>query len=195
MGPEFNAIMSDLKRDNGIEAFYFDMFQMARMNLQQSTMLRSDDPVTAYYYGRVLKQVGRTKEELDLAQAWLLKAIKLDLRHDIPEVQLHRALLLMESKDASTNTDAIASLKNYITAYGRKRATIISNEDLLPPNIDVLYGYMRLLGDQTWTAPNVSEILKASLPNPAGPTGQMPAVIPTVRPATEVLSPIKTRKP
>ena len=199
MSPEFNAIMSDLKRDNGIEAFYFDMFQMARMNLQQSIMLRSDDPVTAYYYARVMKQVGRTKEELDQAQQWLLKAIKLDVRHDIPEVQLHRALLLMENKDATSNTEAIASLKNYILAYERKRVTKKSNDELLPPNIDVLYGYLRLLGEQTWTAPNDTEILKASSGNPVGPTGQLPAQlpasIPKVEPASEVLSPGKTRKP
>ena len=77
ISPEFNLIMAELKRDNGIEAFYFDMFQLAKKNLQQSVMMRSDDPLAAYYYARVLKQVGRTPEELDLAQQSLLKAISL----------------------------------------------------------------------------------------------------------------------
>ncbi|HEX6719232.1 MAG TPA: M48 family metalloprotease [Pyrinomonadaceae bacterium] len=194
--PEFNAIMSELKRDNGIEAFYYDMFQMAKLNLQQSVMLRTDDPLAAYYYGRVLKQVGRSKDEIDLAQQLLLKAVKLDVRQDIPEVQLHRALLLMENQDPSSNAEAIGALKSYITAYERKRATFISNQELLPPNIDVLYGYMRLLGEKAWTAPNVTEILKASSATPAG-VNQPPTGIPRVESASEKLSPTntKSRKP
>jgi predicted Zn-dependent protease len=190
--PEFNLVMAELKRDNGIEAFYFDMFQMAKMNLQQSVTLRSDDPLAAYYYGRVMKQVGRTKEELDNAQQSLLKAISLDIRHDIPEVQLHRALMLMDSKESGNQNEAVAALKAYITAYERKRATSISNEGLLPPNVDVLYGYMRLLGEKTWTAPELAEILKTG--NSTGSAPRPPASIPRVEPASETLTPTSTRK-
>src|SRR6185369_4899623 len=190
ISPEFNLIMSELKRDNGIEAFYFDMLQMAKKNLQQSVMMRSDDPLAAYYYARVLKQVGRTKEELDLAQQSLLKAISLDTRQEIPEIQLHRALMLMDSKDSNSNSEAIVALKNYITAYERKRATMLTNMPYLPPNLDVLYGYMRLLGDKTWTAPNHSELQKASTSAPVVQP-QAPAPIP----ASQQLSPNSTRKP
>jgi len=190
VSPEFNLIMAELKRDNGIEAFYYDMFQMARKNLQQSVMMRSDDPLAAYYYARVMKQVGRTKEELELAQQSLLKAISLDTRQEIPEIQLHRALMLMDSKDTNSNSEAIASLKNYITAYERKRATMQANQPYVPPNLDVLYGYMRLLGDKTWTAPNHSELQKASTSAPVVQP-QAPAPIP----ASQQLSPNSTRKP
>ncbi len=196
ISPEFNLIMAELKRDNGIQAFYFDMFQLARKNLEQAVMLRSDDPLSAYYYGRVMKQIGRTKEELDLAQQSLLKAISLDTRHEIPEVQLHRALMLMDSKETSNQVEAIAALKSYITTYGRKRATTISNEEVLPSNLDVLYGYMRLLGDKTWTAPTVGEILKSG-PDNTSPSAQ-PASILRIEPASETLSPTNkrtTRKP
>jgi hypothetical protein len=185
-------------RDNGIEAFYFDMFQMAKANLQQAVMFRSDDPLAAYYYGRVMKQVGRTKEELDLAQQSLLRAVNLDTRREIPEVQLHRALMLMDSKDNINQTEAVAALKLYITAYERKRATSISNDGLLPPNVDVLYGYMRLLGDKTWTAPDLAEIMKSGSSNSSGSIAQPPASIPRIEPASETLSPTnqrKTRKP
>ncbi|HYV09661.1 MAG TPA: M48 family metalloprotease [Pyrinomonadaceae bacterium] len=190
VSPEFNLIMAELKRDNGIEAFYYDMFQMARKNLQQSVMMRSDDPLAAYYYARVMKQVGRTKEELELAQQSLLKAISLDTRQEIPEIQLHRALMLMDSKDTNSNSEAITSLKNYITAYERKRATMQANQPYVPPNLDVLYGYMRLLGDKTWTAPNHSELQKASMSAPVVQP-QAPAPIP----ASQQLSPNSTRKP
>jgi predicted Zn-dependent protease len=193
--PEFNLITAELKRDNGIEAFYYDMFQMAKMNLQQSVTLRSDDPLAAYYYGRVMKQVGRTKEELDIAQQSLLKAISLDTRNDIPEVQLHRALMLMDSKESGNQSEAVAALKAYITTYERKRATNISNERRLPPNVDILYGYMRLLGEKTWTAPLLAEDVKARDGNSIL---QSPASIPKIEPASGTLSPIsirKTRKP
>lgn len=194
IGPEFNLIMAELKRDNGIEAFYRDMFQLARMNLQQSVMLRSDDPVAAYYYGRVMKQVGRTQEELDLAQQSLLKAINLDTRHEIPEVQLHRALMLMDTKDNSTNSEAIAALKSYIAAYGQKRATNIRNEQLVPPNLDIIYGYMRLLGDKTWTVPDVVDTLRASSTNPTSPAPASPTSIPRIEPASQSLSPTAPKK-
>lgn len=192
--PEFSLVMAELKRDNGIEAFYFDMFQMARMNLQQSVTLRSDDPLAAYYYGRVMKQVGRTREELDIAQQSLLKAISLDVRQDIPEVQLHRALMLMDSKEGGNQSEAVAALKTYITTYESKRATSISNEGLLPPNVDVLYGYMRLLGEKTWTPPNLAEILKLSAGNTRSVTPPPAATIPKIEPASETLSPTNTRK-
>lgn len=193
-GPEFNVIMAEVKRDNGIEAFYHDMFQMAKMNLQQSVMLRSDDPLAAYYYGRVLKQVGRTKEELDLAQQSLMKAVSLDTRHEIPEVQLHRALMLMDSKDSSANAEAVAALKNYIVTYGQKRATSTRNDMYVPSNLDVLYGYMRLLGDKTWTAPDVVEVLKASTANTNSAATPPPATIPRVEPASQTLSPAPPKK-
>jgi predicted Zn-dependent protease len=194
MGPEFNLIMAELKRDNGIEAFYHDMFQLARKNLQQSVMLRSDDPLATYYYGRVLKQVGRTKEELDLANESLLKAISLDVRHEIPDVQLHRGLMLMDSKDRGQQTEAIGAFKSYITGYGRKRAISIGNDELLPPNVDVIYGYMRLLGEKTWTAPTVSDLVKAA-PGSSVPAAQTPAAIPRIEPASQTLSPTNTKKP
>jgi len=192
--PEFNLIMTELKRDNGIRAFYFDMFQMAKTNLQQSVTLRSDDPLAAYYYGRVMKQVGRTKEELDIAQQSLMKAISLDTRYEIPEVQLHRALMLMDSKDSGNQTEAIVALKAYVTAYERKRATTISNDGLLPPNVDVLYGYMRLLGDKNWRAPELAEILRNGAGNSAAQIPQPPASIPKLEPASLTLSPTSTKK-
>jgi len=186
--PEFSLIMSELKRDNGIEAFYFDMFQMAKLNLQQAVSLRSDDPLAVYYYGRVMKQVGRTAEDLDTAQQSLLAAIKLDTRHAIPEVQLHRALMLMDSKDRPNQTEAINALKAYIVAYERRRAETISHDGMLPPNVDVLYDYMRLLGDKTWRAPEIADLLKTSV---------APAAVAPVETPAEKLTPVKTtgRKP
>ncbi|HXQ74056.1 MAG TPA: M48 family metalloprotease [Pyrinomonadaceae bacterium] len=198
LGPEFNLIMAELKRDNGIEAFHHDMFQMARKNLQDAYSLRSEDPLTLYYHGRVLKQVGRTKEELEVAQQSLIKAMSLDTRHEIPDAELHRALMLMDSKDSNNYPEAIAALKSYITTYGQKRALEIRNDQVVPSNLTILYGYLRLLGDKTWTAPDVVEVFKASTgSNPAetNPLAQSPPKIPRVEPASQTLSPIPVNQP
>jgi predicted Zn-dependent protease len=170
--PEFSLIMSELKRDNGIEAFYFDMFHMAKMNLQQAYTLRSDDPIAAYYYARVLKQVGRSKEDIDQSEHLILTAIRLDTRGSIPEIQLHRALLLIESKEPAQQAEAVQSLKQYILAYQKRRMDMRGDDDMLPPNVDILYDYMRLLGDKSWKAPpsNAARPVVANASAPATET-------------------------
>lgn len=196
--PEFNLIMAELKRDNGIEAFYYDMFQLAKKNLQQAVMMRSDDALAAYYYARVMKQVGRTKEELEIAQQSLLKAISLDTRHEIPEIQLHRALMLMDGTDTSKNAEAISALQSYLIAFERKRATGRSNQPYLPSNADVIYGYMRLLGEKTWTAPSIAELQKADTPGMNSPQPQQsatPMSLPRTVPVSTQAPSTRTRKP
>jgi predicted Zn-dependent protease len=181
--PEFSLIMSELKRDNGIEAFYFDMFQMAKKNLQQAYALRSDDPLAAYYYARVLKQVGRTKEEMNQAEQLILTALRLDTRQVIPEIQLHRALLLIESKEPGQQAEAVQSLKQYILNYQKRRMEMRGergDDATLPPNVDILYDYMRLLGDKTWKAP------LAAQPRPVMANAPAPA-----EPATGAVTPVK----
>lgn len=195
LSPEFNLIMAELKRDNGMEAFHYDMFQMARKNLQDAYSLRSDDPLTVYYYGRVLKQVGRTREEVELAQHFLITAMTLDTRHEIPDAELHKAIMLMDSKDSANYPAAIAALKSYITTYGQKRALEIRNDQVVPPNLTILYGYLRLLGDKTWTAPDVVETFKAGTGSNPAETAQSPAKIQRVEPATQTLSPLPVSQP
>ncbi|HEX8127993.1 MAG TPA: M48 family metalloprotease, partial [Pyrinomonadaceae bacterium] len=177
-GPEFNMILAELKRDNGIEAFYFDMFEMARKNLQQSVTIRADDPLAVYYYGRVMKQVGRTKEDLDSAQQMLLTAVRLDTRQNIPEIQLHRAMMLMDGKEPTAQGEAVLALKNYILAYQKKNLDVKFEDNSLPPNVDILYDYLRLLGDKKWTAPlpGNSRPYNASGGVMPGTSASMPAV-------------------
>ena len=195
LGAEFNLIMSELKRDNGIEAFHRDMFQMSRKNLQDAVALRSDDPLTVYYYGRIMKQVGRTKEELDLAQQSLIRAVSLDTRHEIPDVQLYRALMLMDSNNSNTYPEAVVALKSYIVDFGQKRAREIRNEQMTPPNLGILYGYLRLLGDKTWTVPDAAEVLRASTDGNSKPNQlPQPATIPRIQPASQTLSPAPVKQ-
>ena len=151
--PEYNLIMAELKRDNGIEAYRFDMFEMAKRNLQQAVSLRYDDALASYYYGRILKLVGRTKEDRDQAQQYLAKAISLDTRQTIPEIQLQRALMLMDTKEPATQAQALQALKDYIVSFQKRQVEGAYQDASLPPNVTVLYDYIRLLGDKSWRAP------------------------------------------
>ena len=67
--PEFQSVMAELKRDNGVRAYYYDMFQMARDNLEESLRIRSNDPYAHHYYGKVLRLIARTPAEKSLALA------------------------------------------------------------------------------------------------------------------------------
>jgi predicted Zn-dependent protease len=152
--PEFQLMMAELKRDNGILAYYFDMFGLAQQNLRQAVALRSDDARARLYYGLVTKLVARTNDEQELARQQLLAAIKLDQdRHDYPEADLQRAVLLMDRPDSASQNEAMEALKNYIVAYRDRHVQDKKYGDTLPPNMEVMYDYLRLLGDPKWKAP------------------------------------------
>lgn len=151
--PEFKLVMAELKRDNGIEAINYDMFGIARRNLMQAVSLRSNDPLAAFYYGLVLKIVGRTKEEQDTAREYLLNAIRLDTRHQIPAAQLERALMSMSIRDAAAQKETVSALQQYVLDYQAAVERKKQESENLPPNMTLIYDYMRLLGETKWTPP------------------------------------------
>jgi Zn-dependent protease with chaperone function len=143
---DFSEMMAELRRDNGIRAYYFDMFQMARDNLQESLLINSNDPQAHLYYGKLLKLIARTPAEKSQALAEFVTAIRLDSRRVIPESHLHRALAMMENKDASQVREIADSLKQYVTIYQQE------NRGALPQNIEVIYDYLDNIGDKNWVA-------------------------------------------
>jgi Zn-dependent protease with chaperone function len=149
---EFEAVMAALKRDNGIRAYYYDMFQMARDNLEESLLIRSNDPFTHFYYGKVLKLTARNTTEKSRALAEFVRAIELDKRRVLPEARLHRALALIENKESSQMPEIVSTLKEYVGLYQRQ------NGGQLPPNMDVIYDYMQEANEMTWSAPPVMNI-------------------------------------
>ena len=52
--------MAALKRDNGIIAIDYDLFAMARDNLEEAVNLRSNDPRAQLYLGKVISLTART---------------------------------------------------------------------------------------------------------------------------------------
>ncbi len=149
---EFEAVMAALKRDNGIRAYYYDMFQMARDNLEESLMIRSNDPFTHFYYGKVLKLTARNATEKSRALAEFVRAIELDKRRVLPEARLHRALALIENKESSQMPEIVSTLKEYVSLYQRQSG------GKLPPNMDVIYDYMQEANEMTWSVPEVTNI-------------------------------------
>jgi len=124
---------------------------MAHKNLRQAVSLRTDDARARYYYGQVLKLVARTSADRDLANTELASAIKLDAnRHFIPEAQLQRALLLIDKGDSASQQEAIQALKDYVMTYQDARVDTWRYGGSLPPNMEILYDYLRLLGETRW---------------------------------------------
>jgi hypothetical protein len=99
----------------------------------------------------VLKLVARTDAERDSAREQLADAVKLDAnRHFIPEAQLQQALLLIDKPDSASQQEAVQALKDYINNYQTARVEAWKYGASLPSNMEILYDYMRLLGETRW---------------------------------------------
>ena len=149
-GPEFTMVMSELKRDNGILAFYHDMFQLAKSNLEYAVAYRSNDPGTHYYYAKVLKLVGRSEEDKKLAETEFLKAASTDTRSRFYGAHFYHALFLMNQKDPSLNPKVVEELQAYLNSYLGYTSEEAILAGYLPANLDDLYDYMEQAGEVHW---------------------------------------------
>jgi hypothetical protein len=142
---EFSLIMAALKRDNGIIAIDYDLFAMARDNLEEAVNLRSNDPRAQLYLGKVISLTARTPEDRQQAEEHFLKAIQYDgVRGAYPDPHLEHALhLIGENGDKG-------EIKNEIEAY----VALYQREHMgsLPNNMAILYDYLTLVGDTNWYA-------------------------------------------
>jgi predicted Zn-dependent protease len=151
-GPEFNSVMADLKRDNGIRAFYYDMYYLALENLQEALQLRSNDAYTYYFHGKVLALTAHTAAEKAKSMESYVRAIELDQRRIISAPWLYRALSLMADHNPTQNPQIIDYLKTYVEVYQQ------AHGGDLPPNMDAIYAYLKDLGEDGWVARPVVNI-------------------------------------
>jgi predicted Zn-dependent protease len=171
---EFEAVMAGISRDNGVRAYYFDMFKMARENLEESLRIRSNDPYAHYYYGKVLKLTARTSQEKLRALGEFAQAIQLDKRRVIAEPHLFRALSMIDRRDPSQTQEIVNLLKEYVAIYQREHSGV------LPPNMDVIYDYMQEAGEMAWAATPAMNVSTKGI-DPIGTRtdiGSRPAVSP-----------------
>lgn len=151
--PEFSLLMAALKRDNGIVALDYDLFAMAKDNLQDAANLRSDDPRVHYYLGLVDAQTGRTAEDRQAAIGEFMKAIQYDAeRGAYPDAHLEHALYLITQNDPTIKDDILKELKTYVALYQRDHG------GALPRNMPIIYDYFSLAGDSSWFVPPVNII-------------------------------------
>jgi Peptidase family M48 len=148
-GPEFQLLMSALKRDNGVIALDYDLYAMAKDNLDDAVKLRSNDPRAHYYLGQVMIATGRSPEEKQQAMNEFLQAIQCDAdRGAYAEPHLEEALFQLSQNDPSLQDQIKKELKTYVALYQRQ------HEGHLPSNMYILYDYFLLIGDKNWyTAP------------------------------------------
>lgn len=176
---EFENIMATLKRDNGIVAFYYDMYKLSMRNLSQSLAIRSDDPLGFFFYGKVLKLTARKPGEKEEALQMFAKAIQLDRRGNIPQSRLYYALTKMSGR-TTTNIDEVSSdLKQYVELYQR-----MSGGEL-PPNMNVIYDYLQEAGDPNWSAVPVANVktVTSSITSQAPPAATTTTTAPATKPA------------
>jgi len=142
---EFALIMSALKRDNGIIAIDYDLFAMARDNLEEAVSLRSNDPRAQLYLGKIISLTARNPQDRQEAENHFLKAIQYDeARGAYPDPHLEHALhLIGENGDKGQINHEIQA---YVALYQREHTGSV------PANMAILYDYMTLVGDTNWYA-------------------------------------------
>lgn len=160
--PDFVRVMSTLKRDNGILSFYHDMFQLAKSNLEYARTNRPNDPAAHYYYGKVMKLVGRTDEDKKLADEAFQRAIQFDHRERNYGAYFYRALALIDQKNPALNPEIAKALQAYLMASMRFASEEASLANALPANLDDLYDYLAEAGELKWR-PIVPDEMKPAL--------------------------------
>lgn len=148
--PEFVRVMATLKRDNGILSFYHDMFLLAKRNLEYARANRPNDPAAHYYYGKVMKLVGRTDEDRKAADEAFQKAIQFDYRERNYGAHFYRALAMIDQKNPGLNPEIAKALQAYMMASVRFASDEASLANALPANLDDLYDYLTEAGEVKW---------------------------------------------
>jgi predicted Zn-dependent protease len=169
-GPEFQLLMSALKRDNGVIALDYDLYDEARDDLDQAVKLRSNDPRAHYYLGQVMVATGRTQEEKQQAMSEFLQAVQNDAeRGAYAEPHLEEALFQLSQNDPGLQEQARKELKIYVALYQRQHA------GQLPPNMYIIYDYFLLTGDKSWYIPPAGVVSTKNVDSLNVVQGQSPA--------------------
>ena len=159
--PDFNLLLSAVKRDNGVLAFGYDLFDEARQNLEEAVGVRSTDPRSHYWLGRVYKETARTPAEERKAMDHFMQAIRLDTgRFAFEQPHMERALALLKQNDQTVLEDAQQEIKTYIELYK------LNNGGRIPGNIHILYDYLSLTGDDKWSQPPVLNVTQTQMAIP-----------------------------
>jgi hypothetical protein len=147
-GATFPVLLSAAKRDNGILAMQYDLFAMARQNLEDALEQRSNDPAVHFYLSKVMALTAKTPEEKRLAVSHITDAIRLDAtRGSIPDLHLEYAISLLTQGNSANKDQVIGELKTYVALYQR------AHGGMLPGNMSAIFDYFNLEGETSWYLP------------------------------------------
>jgi predicted Zn-dependent protease len=145
--PDFGPMISSVKRDNGILAMDYDLFAVAKRNLEGAVSERPDDPYASFYLAKLERLTARTPDERQDALNHLTTALRLDAdRGAIPSAHLEYAVALMEAEDPSNHDQIAGELKAYVALSERDHGG-------LPSNMPLIYDYLTASGDGRWYLP------------------------------------------
>lgn len=147
-GSTFPVLLSAAKRDNGILAMQYDLFAMARQNLEDSLEQRSNDPSVHFYLSKVMTLTAKTPEDKRAAVGHITDAIRLDAnRGSIPDLHLEYAISLLTQGNSANRDQVINELKTYVALYQR------DTYGRLPGNMAAIFDYFNLEGESSWYLP------------------------------------------
>lgn len=145
--PDFDILMAEVKRDNGILAFQFDMLEVARDNLEKAVAIKNTDPTALYFYARILKETAKSDEERATADTYFRRAAENDHRNLNYGAALHRAVaLLTPDATGAEKQQAVSLLKEYVENYYLV-AMRDRQSEFYPPHLETIYDYMSRLGE------------------------------------------------
>jgi hypothetical protein len=177
--PDFGPMISSVKRDNGILAMDYDLFAVAKRNLQGAVSERPDDPYANFYLAKLERLTARTPDERQDALNHLTTALRLDAdRGAIPAAHLEYAVALMEAEDPSNHDQIASELKAYVALSERDHGGV-------PSNMPLIYDYLTASGDGKWYLP--PQWYDAQLTNNPGFTTTAPEAV--IRKATMLEGP------
>jgi len=172
--PDYSPMVASVRRDNGILAMDFDLFAVAKRNLENAVSQRPDDASAHFYLAKLERLTARSPEERQDALNHLTTALKLDEdRGAIPAAHLEYAVALIESGDPANRDQVSSELKAYVALSERDHAG-------LPANMQLIYDYMNTAGDTKWYLP--PQWYAAQLTNTPGFTTTAPEAV--IRKAT-----------
>ncbi|MFZ0336498.1 MAG: M48 family metalloprotease [Terracidiphilus sp.] len=145
--PDFTPMVASVRRDNGILAMDYDLFAVAKRNLESAVSQRPDDASAHFYLAKLERLTARTPGERQDAISHLTMALKLDSdRGAIPAAHMEYAVALIEEGDPANKDQITGELKAYVALSERDHAG-------LPANMQLIYDYMSAAGDSRWFLP------------------------------------------
>jgi predicted Zn-dependent protease len=183
--PDFGPMSSSVKRDNGILAMDYDLFAVAKRNLDGAVAERPDDPYASFYLAKLERLTARTPNERQDALNHLTTALRLDAdRGAIPAAHLEYAVALMEAEDPSNHDQIASELKAYVALSERDHGG-------LPSNMPLIYDYLTAAGDGRWYLP--PQWFDAQLTNNPGFSTTAPEAV--IRKASMLEGPAPSAEP